>query len=325
MSNLDDFFSEALRASWVPGVTKVEVAKGGVDPWLATCDYTWVDATSTTVTLDISNSGESFARAFASEISRFSCATYESLLDATAAPHSTSALGWALIRYYYATFYAAHALLRLAGTSLTMITPKTAQTMNKVGGQYLTISPNVTSALYTVQHDNATKRVVLTKIGGSNGGSHEEMWQRFLDLLRETENYLILNYGQSKEAQAAVRELQALGDNLCKSGKKNGAWLSTVRNNLNYRHDYGVWFPCTVMPKSALTLANKMVEWKPTAKIANGTATSTELSIFIDSCNKTAKLLTSVLKEVSLRAPQPSKSFVSRQPFRLLRSRNVQL
>jgi hypothetical protein len=25
--------------------------------------------------------------------------------------------------------------------------------------------------------------------------------------------------------------------------KKNGNWLSTIRNNLNYRHDYGAWYP----------------------------------------------------------------------------------
>lgn len=317
--------SEVLRKNWVPGLQKVGVANGSLDSWLASGTYTWADASLGSVVLNVSTANDGLANAFASEISRFACATYESLLDATAAPHSTSALGWALIRYYYATFYAAHALLRISGKSLTMISPRTAQIMNKVGGQYLPISPGVGSALYLVEHHSAKNQLVLTKVGGSGGGSHEEMWERFLALLRTLENDIVLEFGNSKEAEAAIKEIELLRGNLCRNGKANGAWLSTVRNSLNYRHDYGVWFPCTFTAKSAAGLVAKMSNWKLGSDPFDGAKSSTELGPFVDSCNLTAQLLTCALSEILKRGPQYNASFVTRYPFRLLRTRKIKM
>ncbi len=120
-----------------------------------------------------------------------------------------------------------------------------------------------------------------------------------------------------------MEALKILGNNLCKDGKQNGAWLSTVRNGLNYRHDYGVWFPCTLTPTAAKKLSNRMMDWKPLSKAGISAKPLNDLSTFVDSCNATTQLLTSSLLEISKRAPNLSSSFVSRGALRLLRTRKV--
>ncbi|MBX9900414.1 MAG: hypothetical protein K2Y28_06475 [Burkholderiaceae bacterium] len=326
MTDLSSYFSEYLRHRWIKNIQKVEYdSSTGIDGWLAEGAYTWLDAGVGGAVLQTSLSSNTLAEAFASEIARFACATFESLLDTEAAPHSPSALSWGLIRYYYASFYAAHALLRVSGKALTMISQKTANIMNSVGGCYLGVSPNISPALYLVSSDRHTpEQLRLTKVGG-RGGSHEEMWQHFLTLLRAAENEILVKYSGSTAASEALEELKDLQTNLCHDGKVNGAWLSMVRNNLNYRHDYGVWFPFGGKKKFAQSLSARMLEWKPSAvrtRVAKG---EHQLGSFVTACNVTVGLLNGALADISMRSPKPNASFVSRYPYRLLKLRMIKI
>lgn len=277
------------------------------------------------VQLGTSAATESLAEAMANEIARFSCATYESLLDAVPGDHSDRALGWALVRYYYATFYAAHALLRISGKSVTMISQQTATLLNSVGGQYLGVSPGVVSGLHLVEMDSTNgHRALIRKIGSNNGGSHEEMWKLFLQLLIELEDQLILTQGRSQDALDAVDILTELRKQLCRRGKNNGAWLSSVRNELNYRQEHGVWYPYKVTDKAATALFSRMQRWVPNA--ADGYEigkVKDDLGCFVDSCNVLTRLLTAALCDLSGRAVRARSSFVDRKPFKLLRLRNI--
>lgn len=326
MAEVGEFFADLLRPRWVAGLNKVTTPTvAGVESWLRTGGYTWLPSPPGDVYLDVSVATESFAEALASEVSRFSCATYESLLNSGPGKDAERALGWTLVRYYYATFYAAHALLRISGISVTMIAPQTASLLNRVGGQYLGVSPQIASGLHIVQLDPANRsNVLIRKIGSSSGGSHEAMWRLFLALVTEVEGQLILTQGQSQDALSAAQVLTDLKRQLCSQGKVSGAWLSTVRNGLNYQHDYGVWYPYKLTTKAASALLARMDRWIPSAPngydIGNG---GDDLACFVDSCNVMARLLTSALNDLSRRATTARSSFVDRQPFKLLRLRNV--
>lgn len=291
----------------------------GLEAWMREGSYSWLLDSSGVVRLDFGSATEALADALAYDIGRFSCAAYESLIGAV--PVQGMSLGWSLVRHYYAMFYAAHALLRISGISITMLTPQTSGLLNKVGGQYLGISPQLTSGLHLIQLDQSNRReLTIKKIGGANGGSHEEMWSQFLALVVDIENQLVLRHGQSSEVQMAVSILSALRQHLCKQGKSNGAWPSTVRNNLNYKHQYGVWYPYTVTEKFVDKLSGRMSRWVPGHVDAYEIGLSTDdLPCLADACNVMAHLLTATLRDVSARAPAPRKSFVDRMPFRLLR------
>lgn len=326
MAEVGDLFADLLRLRWVSGLNKVMTpALVGVESWLVTGSYSWLPSPAGIVLLDVSAKTDSLADAIASEISRFSCATYESLLDAEPGAHTDRALGWALVRYYYATFYAAHALLRISGQSVTMISPQTASRLNTIGGQYLGMSPGMTAGLHLVRIDPQNRsRVSICKIGGSNGGSHEEMWKLFLALVAELEGQLILTQGQSQVALLAVQTLTELRKQLCRRGKSNGSWLSSVRNDLNYRHEHGVWYPYRVTGKAAASLILRMQRWIPTAGDGYEIGkVNDDLECFVDSCNVMTRLLTSALFDLSTRAAKTRSSFVDRQPFKLLRLRNI--
>lgn len=297
----------------------------GVESWLVKGDYSWIPSPPGVVLLDISGATDSLADAIASEVARFACAAYESLLDAAPGGHADRALGWALVRYYYATFYAAHALLRISGQCVTMVDPKTAATLNAVGAQYLGVSPNMSFGLHLVKTDPSNRsRVLIRKIGASGGGSHEKMWELFLALILEIEDELILTQGQSKDALVAVQVLTELRKQLCRQGKKNGAWLSSVRNELNYRHHHGVWYPYEMTDRAATALIARMQRWIPA--VADGYEigkVSDDLGCFVDSCNVMTQLLTAALYDLSGRAAKARSSFVDRQPFKLLRLRSL--
>lgn len=326
MAEVGELFADLLRLKWVKGLNKVMTPNlVGVESWLTSGTFSWLSSQGGEVLLDISNDADALAEAIASEVSRFSCAAYESLLDAEPGPHADRALGWALVRHYYATFYAAHALLRISGQSVTMISSQAASKLNIIGGQYLGVSPGITAGLNLVKVDPQNRsRVSIRKIGGNGGGSHEEMWRLFLDLVIELEGQLILTQGQSQDALYAVQTLTDLRKQLCRRGKNNGSWLSSVRNDLNYRHEHGVWYPYKVTNKLATSLITKMQRWLP--DVADGYeigGAKDELSCFVDSCNVMTRLLTAALSDLSTRSTKTRQSFVDRQPFKLLRLRNV--
>ena len=328
MAEIGELFADALRSRWVAGLNKVSRPDaGGVETWLVSGNYSWLPMQSGYVQLDASSVTASFAEAMASEIARFSCATYESLLDAVPGDHSGRALGWALVRHYYATFYAAHSLLRISGKSVTMLSSNTAALLNSVGGQYLGISPRVSPGLHLVEIDtNNVGRVLISKIGSDKGGSHRKMWERFVQLVKDVEFQLINTQGQSQDALDAVDTLTELRKQLCRQGQKDGAWLSSVRNDLNYRQEHGVWFPYTVTEKNAIALVSRMQRWVPNS--LNGYdigLVRDDLSCFVDSCNVRTRLLTAALCDLSGRAAKTRSSFVDHKPFKLLRLRNVQI
>lgn len=328
MAEIGALFADYLRPRWVAGLNKIgSPVIQGAESWLLAGAYTWLPSPSGSLSLDASSAAEALAEAFASEIARFSCATYESLLDAAPRDKGGRSLGWTLVRHYYATFYAAHALLRISGTAITMISPQAASTLNRVGGYYLGVSPNVSSGLHIFQVDGADPtKLLLQKIGGGSGGSHEEMWKAFLALLLQLEQQIVLTQGHDPNAIATVQVLTMLRAQLCRQGKTNGAWPSTVRNNVNYRHEYGVWYPYKLTARAGSQLLLRMANWVPQAEDGYDIgASADELACFVDVCNVMTQLLTAALSDIARRSTKSKLGFVDRLPFKLLRLRQLRV
>lgn len=323
---VSEVFADGVRPKWSPGLNAVGIPKfTSVASWLATGTYGWLPSAQGSGCLDLRGSVTDFTSALASEIARFSCAAYESLLDAGPPAAAARSLGWTLVRHYYATFYCAHALLRIAGTSLTYLSASVVTDLNKVAGQYLGVSPQLVSGLYLVGVDSVNRNLVNLKlISGGKGGSHEEMWGHFLQLLADVENSIVLSQGQIPSALQAVQIFTQLRTSLCSQGKNNGAWPSSIRNAVNYRHDYGVWYPYSRSAKQAEDLVKRMKNWSqldgPGVVIWSATD---DLSKFVDICNVVTHFMTSALNDIAKRATTSGKSFVDRYPFKLLRLRQI--
>lgn len=327
MSDIGAAFADGLRLKWMLGLNEVSKPRhASVAEWLSTGTYGWLPPVGPRSRLDITGVSMAYSEALASEISRFSCAAYESLLDAVNKESPTRSLGWPLVRHYYATFYCAHALLRINGISLTYLSADIANKLNKIGGQYLGISPQLSGGLYLIQRDSVHPQTLLLEKLGNGGGSHEDMWKRFLVFLTDTENAIISSQGTVPAAMNAVRVSTELRAHLCRHGRNDGAWPSSVRNAINYRQDFGVWYPYERSAAAASALTKRMGRWIPADPLAFDIGQGgDDLACFVDLCKVVAQILTAALKDISARSPRASRSFVDLHAFKLLRQRQIEL
>jgi hypothetical protein len=316
-------FSDGMRPKWPPGLQNIHLPGfKSVEEWLLKGTYTWISSVPGLVELALPIAQPGLTEALAGEISRFSCASYETFLDAGPSGPSTKALGWQIVRHYYAAFYSAHALLRIAGVSLFFLSSDSANILNRLGGQYLGVTPQLSKGLYSVRRDSSNQQTVRLEKLSPGGGSHEDMWKQMLSLLVELESSIILMQGQIPAAMTAVGISTLLRAKLCQKGKANGAWPSSIRNSVNYRHDLAVWYPYGQRQTFYDTLASRMSRWKPNDALGfDINQTSSDLVSFAEICNVLSHILTAVLKDISSRAPVARRSFVDRVAFKLLRER----
>lgn len=309
----------------MPGLNLVgNVSGNGIADWLENGSYAWISNLSAgVVELQPALHDDSLSLAFASEVSRFSCAAYETILDASPPLASQRSLAWPLVKRYYAAFYSCHALLRVTGCSFTYVSGKLVNKLNAAASMYFGVSPMLTAGQYQVAFD-ASSSMVRLHLASSGGGSHEEMWKKTIDFLIEMENVVAASQGSLPDAIRAIQTSQSLRDTLCKAGKKNGAWLSSIRNLINYRQDFGVWFPYSISKIHSDAIIAKIDGWTARDHVAGSfDGTGGELERFVMACNVLAGMLLCVLDDLSNRSPTPSKSFVDRRPLKLLRFAKV--
>lgn len=318
-------FADGVRLKWAPSINNVcRPEFVGVEDWLLRDNYIWQASTPKLITLVYSEKQTGFTEALASEISRFSCAAYESLLDAEPSNTLSKSLGWQCIRHYYATFYIAHALLRITGSSLTYISTNTASSMNKVGSQYLGVSPQVASGLYLIKRDASNQSHILLQHMSSGGGSHQDMWRVFLQLMVEIENSILKVLGSIPLAMHAISISEGIRKVLCRQGHNDGGWTSSVRNAINYRQEYGLWYPYTKKPPYYSQASSRLRRWMPNdPRGFDINLTSNEVDGLADICAFLSHLLMAILKDISARAPNSKACFVDQVAFKFLRQNTI--
>lgn len=318
-------FADGVRLQWPKSINNVCKPKfTSVENWLLTGNYTWHASAPKLIILGHSVKHTDFTEALASEASRFSCAAYESLLDAEPPEPSVKSLGWQCIRHYYATFYIAHALMRLTGSSLTYVSSDTAKFMNKIGGQYLGVFPQMSSGLYSLQRDNTNQNLILLQHLSSGGGSHQDMWKVFLKLLVTIESSILKALGPIPSAMHAISVSEGIRKALCQRGNNDGGWTSTVRNAINYRQEYGLWYPYTKKMPYYKQAATRLRRWQPSDPEGfDLQPTGNEVEGLADVCAFLSHLLITILKDISARAPDSRSCFVDRGAFKLLRHRSI--
>jgi hypothetical protein len=190
---------------------------------------------------------EEFADASVHDALRLANAAFESARAVNAHPKEPKSYAWQFIAYYYAGYFAANALMRLCGYGCTNLSTLECSTINQqallygVGG----ISDNTKLApglYYTCASQSGSPLWTLSAVGGK-GGVHIQFWIGFVRFLKAFNLFINASALPKTDRDAAVRELDELVAGLQHSGTQNGAWLSEVRNAMNYRLEYGAWFP----------------------------------------------------------------------------------
>jgi len=243
-------WGDALRRVWLPRLHEVvgnPRLTDGIRHWINESSFQ-VYVAPTTSGFILNYSDEMLVcDAFASETARFSRAAAETSSTITDVSRLPSSRAWQLIQWYYAAFYAAHALLRMCGIGLTYLEKGHASTIEEVSQLYGHPAALVTSGFYIVTQAplNPTygRGLKFDKIVHSKG-SHDELWTLFVNFLDARAGDVLSNQRlPQREAQQISNEISALARLLRRAPHLNGTWLSSIRNDVTYRHTRSAWHP----------------------------------------------------------------------------------
>ena len=139
---------------------------------------------------------------------------------------------------YYAAFFAAHALCRIAGRSFSRIDTDELLRLNLLLG-----APGFTASAprgyyYCTAITSASE--VTVKNAGAVRGTHVATWGLFVDYV---DDVIAASTQAPPTLLTALTSLMSLRDNLRYAKSTKGSWLSLVRNLITYEQLYGVWFP----------------------------------------------------------------------------------
>ncbi len=119
-------------------------------------------------------------RLLAGEANKFLLASRVSHKRST--QNQPSNASWQAIESYYAAYFGVHYLLRLTGVSVTNLDSKGVASIERsIYGPKPSFT--IPSGLYFMTYDVASTTLKLTKNTKKSGGSHQETWQRWEELL----------------------------------------------------------------------------------------------------------------------------------------------
>jgi len=259
--------------------------------------------------LDVPNGDLTFQRAIAFDLARMGMAAFESIGDLQQHPVMPKSLGWTIIKTYYSAFFAAHALLRTFGVSLTQLDAtqisnvlQTASVYGSRNGQLLK------KGFYVCIFDVQTRKLTC-KHAGTEGGSHEVLWKYFLNSMSDFSDQILAMHGASINQQQAAAKITELCTSLKHNGKNAGSWLSYIRNLTNYKHELGVWFPYSSRIKYYSDLPNLKNDWRQKPEdISIWNGHGRDLQRFVGVSNVILALLKATVVDMSQRCPA-GKSF----------------
>ncbi len=236
--------NDALRPYWAKGINATTVNTSvPFSKWLETgADYSIPNQiTPTSFTIQTSDRSV-FLKPISQDCNRFMSSAIESMVDNQKTILPEKSIGWDVIKNYYSSFYAAHFILRILGFSLTQLDSAMTNKIEKVADIYgCKNGASINNGFYLCDYSNSNSEIQLSKQNITDTGSHGALWKLVSEKLSLISNSIILN-NTSPDYQLPSLKLSELVKNL-RFLSINGNWLSTIRNDVNYKHLYACWFP----------------------------------------------------------------------------------
>lgn len=207
--------------------------------WIAQGKYKVINASQLgDIELDVTDQ-DALLESLGYDFSRFACASFESMEGIAGSNDFPKATAWAGIAAYYSAFFGAHAILRYFGSSCSQIEQAQASLLTRYASIY-NINTRIPLGFYVADYFPSTKVVKLRKLNDT----HKDTWQTFNERLKELSSTILQVPGLSQETKEISALLKNISDSISCSGRfSSGNWLSSFRNNLNYKHEYEAWYP----------------------------------------------------------------------------------
>ena len=251
---------------------------------------------------------------FTFEAERFASAALESYNTVKTRWHDPvdrDGIAWRFVSLYYAAYYAAHAILRLCGISVTQV-----DNWNMVDLEFMTLyqsdelpALNLVSGYHVFRLDSSGTSTTITKAQiDSRHGTHTAVWSEFRNLAQRSYSNNSLN--TTMHQTAAGEFSHTLSSPIAIEGNSIiWPWMPVIRNRINYRLPEQIWGAQTkrITPGDYKDIHNLIVS-PTTKKIMDASGNNLEWLRFTGSCVYVLSLLCHLLKDMEIRAT--SKTFL---------------
>lgn len=274
-----------------------------------------------TISFDFRDSGIVF-RAFAGDCCRFASAAFQTISSVPAEILKRDSVAWGMIKLYYSAFYSGQATIRLFGESCSFFDQQHTKKITTTGQAFGKEPPfSIEGGLYKCRLKPGTAELICTKASrGAIGNSHELFWEYFGERIKILAEEILRGSLPRSDAQTLFLQLENLRSLLKKSNKYN--WLSFVRNELQYRHKFGAWFPSKPSKAQRQALTGIVKNWtNDPMKISLGDTRVETLSEFTACCVFIVALSRIFLERIRERSENKSRSFVSIIPLAFVNDR----
>jgi hypothetical protein len=175
---------------------------------------------------------------------------------------------------------------------------------------------DVDSGLYRCALAEKATALKCVKTRGA-AGVHEAFWTVFGSHIKRLSEATLTGTLVAADAQAVFAQLTALIDIVRR--RTGYSWLSGVRNDLQYRQHYGVWFPARLKQNEKQSLSRLIANWQhDPMTIDLDMRRLGLLGEFVGSCVFIVALCHAMLVRISERSTVGAQSFVRLGPISFL-------
>lgn len=294
--------SESMRLLWIGGLTDCTGARS----WTTDKLFRVTNVTACSVGVDdfslyLGNAKLS-TQYFAHEADRFASAAFETLLTSVKQEAYSRSTGWLLIKAYYAAFFATHSLMRLHGWACTRLSSENLSSINREITQFFPGSQKFVAGLYLVKSESGGSQLRCRPLDSSIGGTHEILWSLLRPFFDEAVEVVLSSSNQDGQNLAIL-----LSEFLILIDRAGGPkWFSSVRNRLNYAHDYGAWFPYIKSTSDYDRLEAVLKNWSNSPESAFAARSNDELVKFSAACAFLVSLCCATVKDLTYRSKPKS-------------------
>lgn len=143
---------------------------------------------------------------------------------------------WQTIENYYAAYYGVHYLLRLTGVSVTNIDMRAIHAIQTSIYGAFPVPSSVPGGLYILKFDDTTQILTLIKNNKKSGGSHQEAWQLWVELVEKLSLQTQIDPVEYAPISVSLAEHKQF---LIKSTAKYNP--PEIRGEINYQFRGGAW------------------------------------------------------------------------------------
>jgi hypothetical protein len=199
--------------------------------------------------------------ALAADCCRFSFASFQTMSLVASEIMQRDSVAWSFVKLYYSAFYAGHALIRIFGEGCSFFDRQHASRLIEIGvalGRERSF--NIESGLYRCVLNQNSTALKCTRARGTVGGAHEAFWGIFGNRIQVISEAVLTGMLTRSDAQSVFAQLDAFKEIIRR--RAGFSWLSATRNDLQYRHHFGVWFPAQIRANDRKILSRLAAKWQ---------------------------------------------------------------